>query len=65
LQQKKNLGKRSRIEAAKESDVESSVGDDVSESDTGSDQNTLRNKIRQASKRQRTGGDNFRQKQFG
>ena len=65
MQQKKNLGKRSRVEAAKESDVESSAGDNVSESDTDNeDGGNLKNKLKQATKRQRT-GESFKQKQFG
>jgi hypothetical protein len=52
---KKNLGKRTRIEAAKDgSDIESSVGDNVSESsseDDDTDNGKLKNKLKQATKR--------------
>lgn len=66
---KKNLGKRSRIETTKEgSDLESSVGDNVSESSSDeedSNNGKLKNKLKQATKRQKTStGNNYQSKRF-
>ncbi len=64
---KKNLGKRTRIETTKEgSDLESSVGDNVSESssdDDDSDNGKLKNKLKQATKRQKT-DNKYQSKKF-